>query len=322
MGTSYKRKNSILFILALTVLQLGCASTPAVNVRELYTEDNETKPLIKLLKNKWNHRVSKATDTQLKSKPLSHNLATDQKKVQRIMDHLVSRSPNQNLYVPVTLVNECDTYDAGTTEIKTVDICSGVLSKANTEDEIAFVLGHELGHIILQHKGKKFYLRKFQTKKNIWLYFGGFSLLLISPETALISLAGLAMYDKWGAHYDKHKSIPKYLRYEEDEADLLSIDLLVAAGYNPNYAIQAIDQVTYINKKRKFNKEPSPPENMAKEMRKTISPWFIIDQYVYKSIRESSDTRDHEDGKKRADLIIYYIERFYKHTSNRPYKSM
>lgn len=102
-------------------------------------------------------------------------------------------------------------------------ITSGLLKQLKTNDECAFILSHELSHIILNHIGKTQFRRT------------GLSLLdtlflrRYVSQGSLLELAanlGLQLYDKRSG------------RVLEYEADDIGIQLMSKAGYNPQAAIE------------------------------------------------------------------------------------
>jgi len=96
----------------------------------------------------------------------------------------------------------------------TMVIWSGLMLRAETESQLAFVLAHELGHFVRQHS-----IRSYRKQKNAerWLT----ALTIVSPAAGLlstISATGVLL---------------KYSRDYEREADEYSIEQLRLAGLNP-----------------------------------------------------------------------------------------
>lgn len=146
------------------------------------------------------------------------------------------------------LVSSERNYSAHATQ-NTIVITQGVLADAESEDELAFIIAHELSHILLKHN---------ETNE----YFAKQSALVgkaanIAMSTALITDLKTEKTANGYKVTSQNKSSTKDLiqdsyraglminrlsrdvisssmtRNDEDEADLLGIDLLVKAGYSP-----------------------------------------------------------------------------------------
>lgn len=114
----------------------------------------------------------------------------------------------------------------------------GLVQALLTENEVAFVLAHELAHFLLQHHDTDWYL---ETQSRVLT--GVDTLLTVGAATGLtagqqgaeilgdlqkIALIGAAIYDI----SDNFIHAP-WQREQEQEADHLGTDLLVGAGYDP-----------------------------------------------------------------------------------------
>ena len=127
----------------------------------------------------------------------------------------------------------------------------GILEAIETEDELAFLVAHELSHFLLSHEDEDAYRgRRAQTYETI----GGLFLLgaLASGGGSGIgmteALAGIfaddtsrgmmknAFASEWNG--------PKYIPKNELEADLIAIDLMTKAGYSPSAALTMLDAVS------------------------------------------------------------------------------
>ena len=123
-----------------------------------------------------------------------------------------------------------------------VGIPLGLLRQVDSEDELAFILGHEASHALLGHHD------------NDW--FQAMNQNLVSAAEMALSL-GVALSEKLGqggfaqdaakigliatgALFVADKGLfPSFTREQEDEADLLGLDLMISAGYNSQGAFDA-----------------------------------------------------------------------------------
>jgi predicted Zn-dependent protease len=108
-------------------------------------------------------------------------------------------------------------------------IYSGILSIANTEEKIAFILGHEMAHALLDHSRTQ--ASTYQAKNTLTnaTRFGGLALGLIGlGELGNIAMATANIADI-GSEF---LLIKPYGRAQELEADKLGMMIIYLAGYN------------------------------------------------------------------------------------------
>ena len=107
---------------------------------------------------------------------------------------------------------------------KEIYVFKGMLNYATTDDEIAAVLSHEIGHIVNGHHAKQSILNSI-----ISSIFG-----TIEPKTD-----GQAI----GVAAAEQISTSNLSRKDEYEADITAVDLLVKAGYNPLALISVLNKI-------------------------------------------------------------------------------
>lgn len=107
-----------------------------------------------------------------------------------------------------------------------IGVYTGLLKVATTQDQLAAVLGHEVGHVLAQHGNERMSL-ELATQTGTQLLAG---LYKGSPEKKqqLLGLLGL------GAQYGL--ALP-YSRTQEAEADVIGLKLMAEAGFDPRAAI-------------------------------------------------------------------------------------
>lgn len=153
---------------------------------------------------------------------------------QSVLDRIASRAPKTPLSSKVYLMASMS---PGALTMPSGDIFlnHSIFEYAGNEDQLAFVLAHELSHALLRHDRTDFIevIRPYivtaidiavssadgddQTRKALKLY-----------GTDLIT---------------RDLLMPVWDRRKESEADRLAIDLMVAAGYNPSEAINMLSYV-------------------------------------------------------------------------------
>ena len=117
----------------------------------------------------------------------------------------------------VTLVNS-DVVNAFAVPGCYVYVTRGLLALVGSEDELASVLGHELGHVVAAHSARR-------ERRSMWRHLGVLAVSLVGSER-LTRLAGQA------AQY----FTLRYSRAQEYESDTLGLRYMVAAGYDPHAA--------------------------------------------------------------------------------------
>ena len=97
-------------------------------------------------------------------------------------------------------------------------VCQSLIRLAKTSDEIAFVVGHEIGHDMHEH-WKQTIERQYKTQ-----LLTGIAVKAAGGNTTQITVAMLASSIILSRSYGLDK---------ENEADKFSFDIITAAGYNP-----------------------------------------------------------------------------------------
>ena len=115
---------------------------------------------------------------------------------------------------------------------------SGLYSKLKSEDELAGILGHELTHVLRQHWA---YAYADSQKRNILL---NLALIVTRANNDIASLAGVGNEVLFNLPFS---------RKDETQADEGGLQMMVAAGYNPQ---GMVDVFTLL---RDLSKGENPP---------------------------------------------------------------
>jgi predicted Zn-dependent protease len=109
-----------------------------------------------------------------------------------------------------------------------IGVFSGMLSVAETPDQLAAVIGHEIAHVIAEHSNERV-STSFAADTGVQL-----AAVLASGRTSadsqtLMSLLGLGT---------QVGILLPFSRTQEEEADLLGLDYMAAAGFKPSASVE------------------------------------------------------------------------------------
>src|SRR5436305_1833624 len=112
----------------------------------------------------------------------------------------------------------------------------GLILAADNEAEVAGVMAHEIGHVAARHAMEN------QTKANLA------QIGLTVGSIFLGGLGGMAILN--GAQFGALLGFMKFSRNAESEADMLGVEYLWAAGYDPNAMSTMFEKLAAKNKKK------------------------------------------------------------------------
>lgn len=106
-----------------------------------------------------------------------------------------------------------------------IGVYTGILKMANNQDRLAAVVGHEIAHVLAHHSNER---ASAATLANIGLVVAGIAANSRNQDSQLaIAVLGLGV---------QYGIIMPYSRTHETEADLLGLDIMAKAGFNPSEA--------------------------------------------------------------------------------------
>lgn len=144
-----------------------------------------------------------------------------------ILARLVRHWPHDRPSVEV-LVTTSPAYTAEVVPPGTILLSQGLFVNAASEDELAFILAHELSHVLLNHLDSDRYHAARKTLEDTGV---GLLLKVAFDTSARDSRNTLIAYSGYRLAQESLFN-PIWTRRQEDEADLLGLDLLEHAGYN------------------------------------------------------------------------------------------
>jgi Zn-dependent protease with chaperone function len=126
----------------------------------------------------------------------------------------------------------------------------GVIEEAHDEAQLAGVLAHEISHVALRHGTNQ------ATKQQIW----GTGINVLGGVIGGSAVGAIA--SQLGESLAASTILLKYSRTAESQADVLGIQILYDAGYDPRALVQFFEAVEFENKGKKpiqfFSDHPAP----------------------------------------------------------------
>lgn len=160
-------------------------------------------------------------------------------RVQRIFARLTNSVNAPAGQWPIYLVDAGDEVNASAVNRNTVIVYSKLVERVKSDDELATVLAHELGHILGQHKADE-----GAEAKSTAIRVGGFLLGTVAAVASAYGGAGSGLADLAGdtAQAAVHTIgegalLRSYDRAQEYEADQIGLMVMAKAGYNPESAV-------------------------------------------------------------------------------------
>lgn len=191
-------------IAAAAALAAGCA-VPIVSETELASESG------------------KAFDEMRSTTPLSRD-ANLRRYINCVTDAIVAQLPEP--YVSqdwtVEVFDEPDTVNAFAMAGARVGIYSGLLNVAQNQDQLAAVIGHEIAHVTEKHSLERIN-REMTTQVGV-----------VAANAALGGNSATAQVLQMGAQVGL--SLP-FSRGNETEADVVGLQFMAAAGFNPRESV-------------------------------------------------------------------------------------
>lgn len=129
-----------------------------------------------------------------------------------------------------------------------IGVYTGILKVANTPDQLATVVGHEIGHVIARH-GAERVSDQLATQGGLGVaeaFLGGTA----STTQSQVIMSALGMGAQVGV-------LLPFSRTQESEADVIGLQLMAEAGYDPDQAITLWQNMS------KATQGQSPPEFLS-----------------------------------------------------------
>jgi predicted Zn-dependent protease len=117
-----------------------------------------------------------------------------------------------------------------------IGIHTGMLTLVDNQEQLAAVIGHEVGHVLAQHSNER-------ASQEMAVNSG---MALIQAVAAPQSALGQTAFGLLGVGAEYGILMP-YSREQESEADIIGMDLMARAGFDPQHSVtlwQKMDQAS------------------------------------------------------------------------------
>ena len=216
LSTPLRKLASILIISTLTFCIAACATSPEgrKQLKLVSTEQMDAMGIQSFEQMKQNAPISQDKNMQQYVNCVAN----------KIIPH-VKQNPNPSAWEVV--VFEDDQANAFALPGYKIGVYTGLLKYAKNQDQLAAVMGHEVAHVIAEH-GNERVSNQMATQAGLSI-----AAVLLGTEqddnTALI-MAGLGLGAQYGV-------ILPFSRSHESEADLIGLDLMAKAGFDPKESV-------------------------------------------------------------------------------------
>lgn len=172
-------------------------------------------------------QIGKIVMKQLRGQaPLIHDPVLDEY-IQDLGNRLVSQADNAKFPFKFFIINN-PVINAFAFYGGHIGIHSGLLTTADTESELASVLGHEVAHVTQRHLARAAQAQQRSAPLQIASLIGGILLAMADPNAGMAAVS-------LGQASSAQSSI-NYTRNMEQEADNIGINILARAGFDPKGA--------------------------------------------------------------------------------------
>ncbi len=184
-----------------------------------------------------------AFDQQKKDTPVSQD-ATKKAYVQCVTNQLLTAMGQRPADWEVVLF-DAPQVNAFALPGRKIGVYTGLLPVANNQDMLGAVIGHEIGHVIAKHSNERLSTQyATQNAMAVLQTLGG---AMTEQKKMLYGALGL------GAQYGL---ILPYGRQQEAEADVIGLELMAKAGFDPQQSVTLWQQMGQANGKQ-------PPEFLS-----------------------------------------------------------
>lgn len=202
--------NKPMFTMVAALLVASCATSPTGRSQFIMMPDNQI-----------NQMGLQAFDTLKKDKKVSYDARYNQSTA--CIANAITQVVGGNWEVAVF---EDSSPNAFALPGNKIGVHTGMLNLVNNQEQLAAVIGHEIGHVLAKHSNER-------ASQEMAMNQGMNILQAITMPTSPLGQLGFGLLGV-GAEYGVLKP---YGRTQESEADIIGVDLMAKAGFDPQHSI-------------------------------------------------------------------------------------
>jgi predicted Zn-dependent protease len=204
----------LLGFVILSGVLVACASSPTGRSQFIAISDTQL------------NQMGAASFSKLKSKQRISGNQTANARVQCVSNHIL-RAMGQNPSAWEVVVFDDKQINAFATPGNKIGVYTGMLAFVDNDDQLAAVIGHEVGHVIARHSNER---ASMSMVSDIGLQVAGSVAGQYGVDPNMVgSLGGMGL---------QYGVMLPFSRTHETEADIIGIDLMAKAGFRPEESIR------------------------------------------------------------------------------------
>ncbi|MGF1726215.1 M48 family metallopeptidase [Photobacterium nomapromontoriensis] len=201
-------------VIASTLILSACSSSPTGRQQVLLFSEQDMSQL-----------GTQSFDTLKDQEKINTDPKTNQY-VQCITDALTSKLGGElNQQQWEVVVFDSDQVNAFALPGGKIGVYTGLMNVAANQDQLATVIGHEIGHVMAHHSNERLSRSKLA---NLGLQLS--SIAISGTQYHDAAMAGLGLGVQYGV-------LMPYGRSQESESDIIGLRLMAEAGFNPSESV-------------------------------------------------------------------------------------
>ena len=206
---------NVTLLVAVSALLLACATSPTGRKQLLLMPEGQL------------NKMGIAAFAEMKKKSTIESSTVTNRYVNCVAKAVIGALPEEQQAGWEVVVFKEDSANAFALPGRKIGVHTGMLKIASTQDQLASVIGHEVGHVLAQHGNERM---SIGTVAQLGYQVANASLNDGSRESKMI-MAAIGIGAQVGVQ------LP-FSRAHESEADLMGQQLMARAGFNPEASVE------------------------------------------------------------------------------------